>query len=231
MNTPSHLLVTAALGKPMAALTRRHPDRWPLLSRWALLLGSILPDLPLIAISVWAMGSDWVNGVFQNEAFAAAAPGTPPTPELLALSKTMTLFRVWFYENPWVITAQNLFHSPLLIVLYLVIGYVMWRRGREWGQWFFWLAIGCLLHTLADIPLHVDDGPLLLFPLNWHLRFQSPISYWDPRYHGREWSVFENLLDVTLLIYLFIAYRQRFATWIRQKRRTKAVAASKLADS
>ncbi len=36
---------------------------------------------------------------------------------------TGMLFRVWFFENPWVITTYNLFHSPLLIILYLIIGW------------------------------------------------------------------------------------------------------------
>lgn len=42
-----------------------------------------------------------------------------------------------------------------------------------------------------------------LFPFEWSVRFQSPVSYWDPRFFGREFTVFELLLDLVLLLYLF----------------------------
>ncbi|MEZ4675136.1 MAG: hypothetical protein R2932_12925 [Caldilineaceae bacterium] len=32
-------------------------------------------------------------------------------------------------------------------------------------------------HTAIDIPLHYDDGPLLLFPFDWKTRFHSPVSH------------------------------------------------------
>jgi hypothetical protein len=62
-----------------------------------------------------------------------------------------------------------------------------------------------MLHSLIDIPRHVDDGPLLIFPLNWTWHFHHPISYWDRYYYGREWSIFEHLLDATLLLYCLCA--------------------------
>ena len=70
-------------------------------------------------------------------------------------------------------------------------------------NWIFWLAAGCLVHTALDIPTHVTDGPLLLFPFEWSLRFRSPLSYWDSAYFGREFTMFELLLNVALLAYLF----------------------------
>lgn len=59
------------------------------------------------------------------------------------------------------------------------------------------------MHTMLDIPTHHNDGPLILFPLEWSVRFYSPVSYWDPRYFGREFALFELLLNLTLLGYLF----------------------------
>jgi hypothetical protein len=39
------------------------------------------------------------------------------------------------------------------------------------------------LHVAADLPLHREDAHGHFYPLsNW--RFQSPISYWDPKHHG-----------------------------------------------
>ena len=199
MQTYSHFILTGALNGRFGSQLRAKAENLPPLHSGALLLGSILPDLPLITISIFAIGYDLLVGNFAN-----GAPG-PEAP--LGSSVTQQLFDVWFYENPWVITAQNLFHSPLLVALFVLIGFWGYRQGKRWGGGFFWLSVACMLHTLIDIPLHVNDGPLLLYPLNWTLRFQSPISYWDPNYYGREWSIFEHLLDLGLLIYLFFRYR------------------------
>lgn len=68
-------------------------------------------------------------------------------------------------------------HAPALLLLRLG---VLWRfRSSEGtpGHWWFWLLAGCLVHSALDIPVHVDDEPLLLFPFEWSLRFQSPVSY------------------------------------------------------
>lgn len=67
-----------------------------------------------------------------------------------------------------------------------------------------WFSLGSLLHTLIDIPTHAGDDPLLFFPFDWQLRFNSPLSYWDPNYFGIQFIVFEILLNVGLLAYLFL---------------------------
>lgn len=215
MQTYSHLILTAAMNGRFGRLTQTAARRLPPMHTGALLLGSVLPDLLLIGLGAAAIGRDLITGVFQRPEFAAA-PGAPPSPDLLEASMTMKLFEVWFYENPWVIAAQNLFHSPLLLALLLAAGYAAWRHGRRRGRALFWLACAALLHTLIDIPLHVDDGPLLLFPLNWRWRFESAISYWDPAYYGREWSIFEHLFDAALLVYLGVHYREGARAWWRR---------------
>ncbi len=217
MQTYSHLILTAALAVPAARLNHQNNKHLPPLSISALLVGSILPDMFLIILSIIAIVRDVVTGVFINNEFAST-PGIPPTPELLEISMTAKLFEVWFFENPWVITAQNLFHSPLLLAIFIVVSYMAWQRGWRWGVWCFWLFCAAMLHTLIDIPLHVTDGPLLLFPLNWHLRFISPVSYWDPKFYGREWRIFEHLLMLVLLIFLGLYYRPTLKIWWQQRR-------------
>jgi len=209
MQTYSHLILSGALNGRFAKRLQSN-DKLPPLHTGAVLLGSVLPDLLLIGISIAIIGFDILAGNFADGAPGpAAAPGS---------SWTQQLFDVWFFEHPAVIAAQNLFHSPLLVALFMLIGLQAYRRGRRWGAGFFWLSAAAMLHTLIDIPLHVHDGPLLLFPLNWTLRFHSPISYWDPNHFGREWSLFEHLLDLTLLIYLFVRYRPAWRTWrLRRK--------------
>jgi hypothetical protein len=209
MQTYSHFILTAALNGRLAP--RLRAARLPPLRTGALFLGSVLPDLPLIGISIYTIAYDILTGAFARADFSAAPLGAPPPgappPELLDISMTMRLFDVWFYENPAVLTAHNLFHGPLPVALFLFAGWWGWRHGRRWGAVLFWLSAAAMLHALIDIPLHATDGPLLFFPVNWTYRFRSPISYWDPDYYGRQWSIFEHLFDLLLLIYLYFRYR------------------------
>ena len=75
-----------------------------------------------------------------------------------------------------------------------------------------------MLHTLIDIPIHYDDGPLLLFPLNWDLRFMSPVSYWDPNRYGIPFTIFEHSLDIVLLVFLIYTSRKGIAEWFLRRR-------------
>ncbi len=218
MQTYSHAILTAALNRPLKKWRKRNPDRVPPVHTGALMLGSVLPDLLLIAISAVAIGVDFVRGVFRDPLFADLTPGTPTPPELLDLSMTMRLFDVWFFESPWVISAQNIFHSPIILSIMIFAGYQLWRRDHKRGAALFWMACAAMLHSLIDIPLHTNDGPLLLYPFNWKLRYFSPISYWDPNYYGREWSIFEHGLDVVLLLWLGWTYGRGYF----ERRKAKA---------
>lgn len=219
MQTYSHLIVTAALKKPVERLIEKYPDKLPKMRTGALLFGSFVPDLLLILIAAVCIARDLLVGAFNRIDFDSVEPGTPPPPEFLEASLTIRLFEVWFFENPWVIAAQNLFHGPILVAFFMLIGYLVWRNGRAWGGWFFWFSSAAMLHTLIDIPLHVTDGPLVFFPFDWSYRYAAPISYWDPDYYGREWSLFEHSLDLVLLIYLVYTYWGAWQTW-RQNRGT-----------
>lgn len=217
MQTYSHAILTAALNRPLKRWRKRNPDRLPPVHSGALMLGSILPDLLLIAISGYAIANDFVRGVFRDPRFGEIQAGSVTPPELLDLSMTMRLFDVWFFENPWIISAQNIFHSPIILTVMIVAGYQLWKRGNQRGGALFWLACAAMLHSLIDIPLHTNDGPLLLYPFNWTWRYFSPISYWDPNYYGREWSIFEHSLDVVLLIWLGWSNRGWLKGWFGRK--------------
>lgn len=178
MNTPSHLIINAALHKAVAA---RGVTTIP---RSAFLLGAVLPDIPLWLL--WA-------GTFAYHRIVRGDAAYPIWSEA---------YDQRYFSDPLWIAGHNLFHSPALLLIGLAL---LWRFRWSVGtltHWWFWLLAGCLAHTALDIPLHVDDGPLLLFPFEWSLRFQSRVSYWDSRYFGREFSIFELLLDLVLLVYL-----------------------------
>ena len=70
-----------------------------------------------------------------------------------------------------------MFNSAPLIGLGLAVALV--AKARLWLL--FFASMG--LHILSDFPLHHDDAHRHFFPVSdW--RFQSPLSYWDPRFHG-----------------------------------------------
>jgi membrane-bound metal-dependent hydrolase YbcI (DUF457 family) len=176
MNTPSHLIINAALHKRF----RRVP-----IQRSAFLLGAVLPDLPLFALAI---------GGYIYYRYVA---------ELETVNIMSEMFDNLYFNNPFWIASHNLFHSPTLLLIQIGLLWRFRQRINSPLRWWFWLCVGCLVHTALDIPTHVNDGPLLFFPFEWSTRFQSPISYWDENYFGREFTIFEMSLNVVLLLYLF----------------------------
>jgi membrane-bound metal-dependent hydrolase YbcI (DUF457 family) len=179
MNTPSHLIINAALRKWAASGGKLA------IPRGAFLLGAVLPDVPL--------GILWIGGLLY---YRYAVGNT----DFRAINELLDSF---YFNNPFWIASHNLLHSPTLLLIELAL---LWRFRAAAGSrphWWFWFFAGCLIHSAIDIPTHVNDGPVLFFPFEWSLRFSSPISYWDADYFGREFTIFELLLDLALLAYLF----------------------------
>ena len=179
MNTYSHFLITAGLDQ-----VARNRTGWPLKTR-AFLLGAVLPDVPLVVLTL---------GYFVHTRFIR--------PELANEFIFGPRYDALYFTDPVWITGHSLFHAPPLILALALLGFWAWRRGRGWGLGLLWFAAGCGLHSLVDILTHHHDGPLLLFPFDWSLRFQSPVSYWDGDYHAGIVAPLEHLLDVTMLVYL-----------------------------
>jgi len=193
MNTVTHLLFAAVARKPLKKQVDKHKNVPPLRTS-ALLLGAIIPDALLTIISIVCIGIDMSRGT-------VGGPGSD--------SLVSTLFSDWFFNNPWVISAQMLFHSPLMVAVFIAIGYFLWKRGIHGGGWFFWLSCSAMVHTLVDIPVHYDDGPLLLWPLNWDIKFYSPISYWDSAHFGIPTGIYDFYLDLAFIGILLARWRGR----------------------
>jgi hypothetical protein len=202
MQTYSHFIITLWLNRKardaqVAAEAAGKPSRLPPLHSQALLWGSVAPDLPLIAITLGMAAADLLTGTRWEPGAAGAT------------SRVGYLFNHLFFHDPWVKAAHNLFHAPLMVAAYLTVGYWAWRDGRRWGAGLFWFGLACALHTAIDIPLHYDDGPLLLFPLEWSIRFYSPVSYWDPARYGTQFAIGEHLLVLGLLFRMAVDGRRR----------------------
>jgi hypothetical protein len=87
--------------------------------------------------------------------------------------------QIWnelYFRDDWQLLF-DLFNSiPIALVLIFVCYIVGFRFGLL-------LAASALLHMVCDLPLHHDDAHRHFLPLtNW--RYESPLSYWDPRHFG-----------------------------------------------
>lgn len=176
MQTYSHLILTAVLGQRIRRRTGHNPGL-------PFVVGSVLPDVPLGLLSV---------GYGVDRRFIRSH-----LPDKTRCSPT---YNHLYFHNRWWIALTSLFHAPLLILVYGLVGYEAIRRRKRWGQALLWLAAGCGLHAALDVLTHVDDGPVLGFPFNWRTRWAGPVSYWDEKHRGREFRLLEHLLDVVLVL-------------------------------
>ncbi len=97
----------------------------------------------------------------------------------------------------------DIFNSIPLFLILLGIGY--WRKSNP----LIICSLSLLLHAAGDFFLHQDDGHRHFFPLLQY-RFHSPVSYWDPSYHGGIVSAIEILVTIGASVYLFPRLQSRF---------------------
>lgn len=146
----------------------------------AVLLGSIAPDVSLYFLSIG--GAAWFSWI---EKMKPREVGRH-------------MFGDLFYNDPIWISLHNVLHSPTVLLAALIIIFAICGREQVVNSWWAWFFGSCLLHTMVDIPVHHDDGPLIFWPLNWSCRFASPISYWDPDHYASIAIPFEIVLALTL---------------------------------
>ncbi len=149
MNTPAHVVINLAL--LARGEDRRHA--------WPILIGSILPDLPIFGFFLW-------------QRIVLGTPGRQ-------------IWETEYFRAGW----QNLFDvfNSIPIVLALLVLALAWHQRAA-----ALLCTSMLLHFALDLPFHHDDGHRHLFPFSdW--RYESAISYWDPRHHGVWGAAFELL--------------------------------------
>jgi hypothetical protein len=93
----------------------------------------------------------------------------------------------------------DIFNSIPLIGLAMLIS---WKTRHYLLLAFF---SSMLLHVFGDLPLHHDDAHRHFFPFSdW--RFASPLSYWDPAYHGQWASLIEFFAVLAAAAFMYWRY-------------------------
>ncbi|MFY0681174.1 MAG: hypothetical protein JXR13_11410 [Thalassovita sp.] len=152
------------------------------------LAGAVVPDM-----DVWAMFIiERLNGASGCEVFH---------------------YRYW--QAPWTTLQSTLNAIPLYVGL-LAFAWVARLVASQTYKLFFALvatfALSSFLHVTIDFMLHHDDARRQLLPFSDWV-FRSPVSYWDPNYHGRVFAIFEIGLAATLFVIVGRRYA-RTAVWI-----------------
>ncbi|MEM6253705.1 MAG: hypothetical protein AAF821_12365 [Cyanobacteria bacterium P01_D01_bin.156] len=152
----------------------------------AIFWGALVPDLAMFGFYGWA--------------------------KLIARMDEATIWNEAFFEPFW----QDIFavgnSIPLAV---LAIGIALWLQ-RRYPRWqtlattIIFLALSVILHCLADLPLHADDGHRHFWPLS-NFRYQSPVSYWDPAHHGRLFALVEGGLVLLASVWVWRLLRSRWA--------------------
>jgi hypothetical protein len=176
VNTPTHALLSVALLARGAAPGGRAGPA---------LVGAVLPDVPIfvlfaVATFVWRQ------------------------PQAVIWADT--------YFRPGWQHAVDAVHSLPLLGAAFAATFVAWGPARRTPagaadagaapgtvrRWVRVAAASALLHAGADLLVHAEDAHRHLWPLSgW--RFASPVSYWDPRHHGRVFVVAECAAALALL--------------------------------
>ena len=81
--------------------------------------------------------------------------------------------------------------------------------GRRFASALF---ASVLFHSLADLPLHHDDGHRHFWPFS-DFRFASPVSYWDPSHHGNSVLTIEAFLVIAVPASFFLWRRDAGLCW------------------
>lgn len=185
MNTPSHIIINLAIKRIKVLRKARIP--WQ-----AVFWGSMMPDIPLGILSLGT--TFYYRFILGNQ-----------SPDLMD-----TVLHPLYFNNPFWISAHNLLHAPFILGLSLAI---LWRwriRPGKVQHWLFWFFSSSAVHAVIDILTHYDDGPLVFWPFNWNIRFNSPVSYWDPAHFGAEFMIFELLLNIVLIGFLLLPKIARY---------------------
>lgn len=142
------------------------------------ILGSLFPDISLFVMWGWSKA----RGLDER-----------------------TIWRETYWDPGWQLAGTITNSAPLYALFALGLG-LMGRQLRisapAFGGFAMAFVLAALVHIGTDFPLHHDDARANFWPISDWV-FRSPVSYWDPRYHGHVWSGIELVLAGTLILVLW----------------------------
>lgn len=195
MMTQTHFLVAAALFCSPQRPTRQNV---------AVLAGAFAPDFAIYTLFVWSK----IVGIPEQELWSV----------------------VYFAEPMTTITAVG--NSAPLYALIAILGIALVRPASVelagphaadtpvgFGRFvtashtnmLILFGLAALTHLAGDLPVHAGDAHPHFWPItDW--RFISPVSYWDPRHFGTQFSIVEIVLGIALSVIIFRRFK---ALWVR----------------
>jgi membrane-bound metal-dependent hydrolase YbcI (DUF457 family) len=100
---------------------------------------------------------------------------------------------------------ESLWRNPVVCALHSLVpwvvallGVLLLRRARPPATAPLMAVLGWGSHVVLDMLTHRSDGYPILWPLSDY-RFPTPISYWEPAYHG---TAFALVCDGTIALLL-----------------------------
>ena len=114
------------------------------------------------------------------------------------------VFRELYYSDAW----QQVFAIDNSFVLWgALLAVALWFRRPALTAF----AGAALLHLAFDFPLHNHDARMHFWPISAWV-FESPVSYWDGKYHAQVVGPLELGVSMILCLLLWIRFRR---WWMR----------------
>lgn len=157
MKSPTHFLIGHCCARVL---------RWRGRDARLLILGACLPDIPIIlcwpAIGLYTVIT---GGAFDSVRFKSIADGL-------------------YFSDSVLSGFHNLLHSPVSLGFLFLAAGIVFPAHAVWRRAAMIILAGALSHSLVDIASHVEDGPLVFWPLENTIRITGPVSHWNPAYGG-----------------------------------------------
>lgn len=150
--------------------------------------GSVLPDLPLILTSLYLGVKPMIDQ-------------TTMTPVLFK-----SQMDALYFDGSWLPAAHNFLHAPISILYAALAATIICFNRPHHHPLIRAFALGALSHSLLDVISHIDDDPLILWPLDSSLRLTGLFSHWALGQGGGIITSLEIVFSLAI-----------FANWARKR--------------
>jgi len=183
MKSPSHALIGLACGK-MIGLDRK-------MTRYVI-AGATAPDVPLALVWSWVAAGVTLRSGSINQ------------------TEIQQAFDPIYFGFGWTSALHNVLHSPLSLLGLLLLAQAARAFSPDLASRLWVFLMGAATHSLVDIATHIQDGPLVLWPINYSLRLEGFVSHWDPMHGGLWMTGLESGAGIFVAAYIILERRSWF---------------------